>query len=47
MIKNEFEFYNQIVNEMKEKMKGNNGGKRSVIVFFKTLEKLKKFEISK
>ena len=46
MIRNNFEFYNEIINEIKAKMVGNNGGKRSVIVFFKTLEKLKIFEIS-
>ena len=41
MIRNISEFYNEIANEIKSKMKGNNRGNRSVIVFFKTIEKLK------
>ena len=35
-----------IVNQINEKMRGTNQGHRSVIVFFKDLEKLKEFERS-
>ena len=46
MIRDKNEFYNELVNEINNKMRGNNGGNRSVIVFFKNQTLLKQFENS-